>query len=70
MNADLLDMGANIVAVVGILVCAVVGVARLLGNYYFLGYEAMTLFTGGMGLMLFAALVKLHLLTAHFMRKS
>lgn len=68
MNTDLIDMGANVVAVVGAGVCAVAGVSRLLGSYHALGYEAMTLFIGGMGLMVFAALVKVHLLKAHIMR--
>lgn len=51
--------GANLSALVGALVCLVAGVARLTGHSYLLGFESMTLFTGGMALMLFGALLKL-----------
>ncbi|HEY5718616.1 MAG TPA: hypothetical protein VIS52_08990 [Motiliproteus sp.] len=49
-------------AVVGVLLCAVAGLARLGGSYTLLSMDAMTVFVGGMGLMLFACLAKLHLL--------
>jgi hypothetical protein len=55
---------ANIIAVLGVLLCFVAGVARLAGNYHVLGYEAMTLFQAGTGLMVFACLAKLQQLVS------
>jgi hypothetical protein len=52
----------NVAAITGVVLCAVSGVARLAGAYHLGGYQAMTLFTGGMGLMLMGALGKLHVL--------
>ena len=54
---------ANIIAVLGVLLCCVAGVARLAGNYHVLGYEAMTLFQAGTSLMVFACLAKLQQLS-------
>ena len=53
---------ANLAAILGIVVCAVAGGARLTGSYHVASYEAMTLFNVGVGLMVFAALVKLEVL--------
>ena len=61
MNEDFLGLVANIVASIGVVVCAVAGFSRLLGSYHVLGYEAMTLFIGGISLMVFAMLIKLHI---------
>ena len=58
----LLETGGNGVALLGVLVCLVAGGARVAGAYYLMGFELMTLFIGGMGLMLGACLAKLHLL--------
>lgn len=55
----LIEMAGNIAAVLGILICIVSGLSRVTGNFYILGYEAMTLFIGGMGLMLMGCLAKL-----------
>jgi hypothetical protein len=57
------------VATIGVVICAVSGLARLLGNYHVLGYEAMTLFTGGISLMVFSALMKLHIIESHIAGK-
>ena len=38
------------------------GAARLTGSYHVASYEAMTLFNAGVGLMVFAVLVKLEVL--------
>jgi type IV secretory pathway VirB2 component (pilin) len=65
MNKDLLGTAANTAAAIGVAICAVTGIARLLGSYHVLGYEAMTLFIGGISLMVFAALIKLHLIERH-----
>lgn len=67
MNNDLLGVFGNVVAAIGVLVCAIAGVSRLLGSYHVLGYEAMTLFIGGMSLMVFAALIKLHIIKTHLL---
>ena len=69
MNTNFLGIVANIVAAVGVLACAASGFNRLLGNYHFLGYEAMTFFTGGMALMVFAALIKLHIIESNIIDK-
>ena len=58
----LLESGGNGAALLGVLVCLVAGGARVAGVYYFMGFELLTLFTGGMGLMLAGCLAKLHLL--------
>ena len=58
----ILQQIANLAAILGIVVCAVAGVARLTGSYYLASYEAMTLFNAGVGLMVFAVLVKLEVL--------
>jgi hypothetical protein len=55
----LLDLVGNIAAVLGMLVCLVAGLFRLSGSYYVFGFEAVTLFTGGIALMVFACLAKL-----------
>ena len=57
-----LELIANLAAILGVVLCAVSGAARLAGSYHLLGYEAMTLFNGGVGLMVFAVLVKLEVL--------
>jgi len=46
-------------AVAGIVICLAAGLARLLGNHYFLGFESVTLFIGGIALMVLACLVRL-----------
>jgi type IV secretory pathway VirB2 component (pilin) len=61
MNENFLGIVANIVAAIGVVVCAVAGFSRLLGSYDVLGYQAMTLFIGGISLMVFAVLIKLHI---------
>jgi hypothetical protein len=57
-----LERLGNAAAIAGLLLCLAAGSGRVLGAYYIAGFEAMTLYTGGMGLMLAACLAKLHLL--------
>jgi len=52
----------HVAALLGILLCAISGFARLSGAYLLAGMEAGTLFSLGVGLMVFACLAKLHLL--------
>lgn len=57
-----IDIIGNVVGVSGILVCLLAGVARISGSFYVIGFEAVTLFIGGISLMVAACLAKLHLL--------
>ena len=59
----MLDLLGNVVGVTGIIACALAGVSRMLGGHYLLGFESVTLFIGGIALMVMACLVKLHQLT-------
>jgi len=52
----------NAAAIVGILLCLVAGLARLGGMFYLAGFEAMTLLTAGVALMVAAILMKVELL--------
>ena len=58
MNKFLGILG-NISALLGILACVVAGMARLFSLYYVAFFEAMVVFNVGIGLMVFACLVKL-----------
>jgi type IV secretory pathway VirB2 component (pilin) len=53
------DYGGNIAGLVGIVVCAVAGIARLLGYYYLLKFEVVTLIIGGTALMVMGCFLKL-----------
>jgi len=48
----------------GVLVTAAAGIVRLSGHYHLGGFELMTLFNGGVGLMVAGCLFKLHALGA------
>ena len=61
--AKLLGMVANGAGLLGIVICLIAGVSRLAGSYHVIGYEALTLFIGGIALMVMACLIKLHQLT-------
>lgn len=52
----------NVAGLGGVTICAVAGIARIVGFIHLGGFELMTLFIGGMGLMLGACLAKLHVL--------
>ena len=58
MNKFLGILG-NLSALLGILACVVAGIARVFSMYYVASLEAMVVFTVGIGLMVFACLVKL-----------
>ena len=60
----LFEVIGNIAVVAGLLLCLVAGGTRVMGQFYLLGYEAMTLFVGGIGLMVAACLAELHLLAS------
>ena len=61
---QLLTLSGHIAAALGILLCAASGLARLSDSYHLAGYEATTLFMVGIGLMVFACVVKLEVLLA------
>ena len=43
----------------GTLICAIAGASRVAGSYYVLGFQSTTLFNVGVGLMVFACMIKL-----------
>ena len=47
----------------GALICLVSGLTRVSGSFYLGGYAATTLFMAGVGLMVFACLLKLEALS-------
>ncbi len=53
---------ANLSGISGIVFCGVSGVSRAFGSYYLLGYENMTVFNAGIGLMVFCMLIKQEIL--------
>lgn len=63
MNNFIETLG-NILGVLGILACLMIGVIRVSGTYLFFGHEPMTWFVGGIALMVMACLAKLHVLGA------
>ena len=63
--AKLLEIVGNSAGLLGILICLIAGIARILGSYHVLGFEAITLFIGGISLMVMACLIKLHQLTSN-----
>ena len=50
----------NSAAILGITICLVTGVMRLGGQAVVFGFEAITLFIGGIALMVMACLAKLY----------
>ncbi len=59
---NLINLAGSAAGVLGALLCAVAGLARVAGVYHLASFEATTLFTVGTGLMVFACLLKLELL--------
>lgn len=53
----------NAAALLGMALCTVSGIVRLSGVYTLAGVELRTLFLLGVGLMVFACLAKIHLLS-------
>lgn len=63
MNKLIANVGCAIGAA-GVLVTVAAGLWRVTGHYYLAGFETMTLFVGGMGLILIGCFAKLHVLTS------
>jgi len=57
---DLMTPFGLIMAIVGFVLCAVAGAARVLGSYHVMGFEAMTLLQGGTAMMIAACALKLY----------
>ena len=58
----LISLTANLLAVIGLVLCLGAGLTRLSGNFHLFGYSAMTIFIAGTGLMVMACLAKVELL--------
>ncbi|MAT92289.1 MAG: hypothetical protein CME59_06780 [Halioglobus sp.] len=63
MNKNLVFLG-SIVGIMGAVLCFLAGLARIAGYYYVLGYQSTTLFNVGVGVMVFACLLKLEEMAA------
>jgi hypothetical protein len=60
---QLMTYGGQAAGILGALLCLVSGMARVFGSFHFANFEATTLFMVGIGLMVFACLLKLELLS-------
>jgi hypothetical protein len=56
-------LASNVAGFFGMAICLCAGVFRMTGQYHVAGFEAMTLFAGGMGLMVAACFMKLFLMS-------
>ena len=54
-----LALAGSITGILGALICFIAGLARIAGFYYLAGYQSTTLFNVGVGMMVFACMVKL-----------
>lgn len=61
--AKYISIIGNITGIAGILICIVAGLSRLVGAYFLLGFQTVTLFIAGIALMVMACLAKLHLIS-------
>ena len=52
----------DLFAILGLLVCAVAGIARVFHHYHIAGFESLTLFIIGIAVMVASVLAKVHLL--------
>ena len=59
MNKILNNLGC-LAAIIGLLVCLVAGIVRILGNYHFIGMEVSTLLDVGVAMMVAACAFKLY----------
>ncbi len=60
-----LALAGSISGMLGAMICLISGLARIAGYYYLADYQSTTVFNMGMGLMVFACLVKLETLSIH-----
>jgi hypothetical protein len=57
-----LALAGSIAGILGALTCFVAGLARIADYYYLAGFQSTTVFNMGVGMMVFACLVKLETL--------
>lgn len=57
-------IAGRISGLLGVLVCLVAGLTRVAGIYYVAGFQSTTLFNVGIGLMVFACMMRLEALGA------
>jgi len=55
-------LAGRISGVVGALICLVAGLTRVAGMFYVAGFQSTTLFNVGIGLMVFACMLRLEAL--------
>jgi type IV secretory pathway VirB2 component (pilin) len=58
----IIEIAGNLAGFAGLLLCAIGGFSRVTGHFHVLGFESMTIFIGGIGLMVAAVLAKLQVL--------
>ncbi len=58
-----LALAGSILGILGVLICFISGLARVAGYYYLVGFQSTTVFNAGVGMMVFACLVKLETLS-------
>ena len=58
-----LNISGHVTGILGLILCLVAGLDRVGGSYHTLGFENMTLFMAGIGLMVAACLAKLEKLS-------
>ncbi len=54
-----LALVGSFAGILGVIICLTSGLARIAGYYYLANYQSTTVFNMGIGLMVFACLVKL-----------
>lgn len=59
---DMLNVLGNAAAVFGLVICIVAGVWRVTGNYYLMGFQAVTIFSVGLSFLIVAILFKVETL--------
>ncbi|KPJ90541.1 MAG: hypothetical protein AMJ53_13335 [Gammaproteobacteria bacterium SG8_11] len=55
-----IDIIGNALGALGLIICLLAGVSRVVGSHYLMGFETITLFIGGISIMVAACLAKLH----------
>jgi len=63
MNKNLVILG-SVVGLLGVFTCFIAGAGRLVGYHYLLDFQSTTVFNVGIGLMVFACLIRLEELAA------
>ncbi len=60
MGSKQLELAALILVALGALICLAAGIGRLVGMYYIMGFQSVTMFIGGIAFMVLAVYLKLH----------